>query len=306
MIDAEREKFRRIGPTVGTERALTGQSVTYWQQAWRRLRHNRTAMVSVGVLVVIALLSLCGQLISGQDPNQQNLFQTNLPPSGQHWFGTDDLGRDLWTRVWFGARISLFIGIVAALLDLVVGVLYGGISGYLGGRVDDVMMRIVEVLYGIPFLIVTLLFVVVMRPGIWTIILAMAITGWMQMARLVRGQVLQLKEQEFVQAARVLGQSPLRVILRHLIPNTMGPILVNVTLTVPNAIFTESFLAYVGLGVPLPAASWGTLAQEGTQQFMYYPWELAFPALMICVTMLAFNLLGDGIRDAFDPRIQRN
>ena len=230
----------------------------------------------------------------------------NLEPSGDHWFGTDDLGRDMFVRTWYGARISLTIGIVAALIDLVVGVLYGGISGYKGGRTDEIMMRIVDVLWGLPYLLVVILLLVVMGPGLLTIIIALTVTGWLNMARLVRGQILQLKEQEFVLASKALGASTKRLMMKHLIPNTMGPILVMLTFTVPNAIFAEAFLSFLGLGVQAPIASWGTMINDALVVVLSDEWwRLFFPALFLSLTLLAFNAFGDGLRDALDPKMRK-
>ncbi|OAT81804.1 ABC transporter permease [Desulfotomaculum copahuensis] len=279
--------------------------VGYWSDVWRRLKQNKLAMSGLALIIVLALMAVVGPYLSGHGYAEQNLSLTNLPPNGSYWFGTDSLGRDLFTRVWIGARISLTIGVVTSVICLVIGVLYGGLSGYLGGRVDDVMMRIVEVLYGIPFMLYVILLMVLMQPGLKTILIALGVTYWLDMARIVRGQVLSLKEQEYVLAARTLGAGTWRILTRHLIPNTMGPIIVTMTLLIPNAIFTEAFLSFLGLGVSAPMASWGSLANDGIQGLSSYPWELFFPALFISLTMLAFNFLGDGLRDALDPRLRR-
>ncbi|HHY46385.1 MAG TPA: ABC transporter permease [Firmicutes bacterium] len=285
--------------------ALTRPVISYWQDAWRRFKKNRLAMFGLGLLCFMLALSFIGPYLTPYDFREQSLLECNLPPSSTHWLGTDNLGRDIFARLCYGAQISLFIGIMAAFLDLVIGVIYGGISGYFGGLVDDIMMRIVDVLYGIPWLIIVILLLVVMSPGIWTIILAMSITGWLGMARLVRGQILQIKEQEYVLAARVLGASPAGIIIRHLIPNAMGVIIVNLTFTIPTAIFGEAFLSFIGLGVPLPLASLGSMANDGYQYLLIYPYQLFFPAIAICLIMLGFNFVGDGLRDALDPRLRQ-
>lgn len=243
--------------------------------------------------------------MTGYDYATNDLTNTNKPPSADHWFGTDDLGRDVFTRVWEGARISLFIGVAAALVDFTIGVFWGGFSGYKGGRIDEFMMRIADILYGVPYLLLVILLMVVLGQSLGTMILAMTITGWINMARIVRGQVLSLKEQEYVLAARTLGASLPRIMSRHLIPNTMGPILVTMTLTVPSAIFTEAFLSYLGLGLTPPLASWGTMASDALPALKYYPWRLFFPATFISLTIFAFNVIGDGLRDALDPRLRK-
>lgn len=280
-------------------------SVTYWQDVWMRLKQNKLAMLGLVTITLLVLMASFGPYLSGFGYEQQDLNIVNQPPSSAHWFGTDSLGRDLFTRVWYGARISLLVGVMTSVICLVIGVIYGGISGYAGGRTDDAMMRIVEVLYSIPFLLYVILLSVVMGPGLMSIFTALGVVYWLNMARLVRGQVLALKEQEYILAARVLGASTWRILLKHLIPNTMGPIIVTMTLLIPEAIFTEAFLSFLGLGVSAPMASWGVLASDGLQGLRNYPWQLIFPAIFISLTMLAFNFLGDGLRDALDPRMRR-
>nr|WP_232337232.1 ABC transporter permease [Thermoactinomyces sp. CICC 10523] len=280
---------------------------TYWQDVWRRLRKNILAMTGLVLILLIALMSIFGPMISPYDYSDQNLKDgINLEPSSEHWFGTDDLGRDVFVRVCEGGRISLTIGLMAALIDLLIGVIYGGIAGYRGGRTDEVMMRIVDILWGLPYLLTVILLMVVMPPGLGTIILALTVTGWLNMARLVRGQVLQLKEQEFVLAARTLGAGTKRILFKHLIPNAMGPIIIMLTLTVPSAIFAEAFLSFLGLGVQAPIASWGTMINDSLITILSGEWwRLFFPSLFLCITMLAFNALGDGLRDALDPKMRK-
>lgn len=283
----------------------TGPSLSFWQDAWRRLKQNKLAMAGLGAVILLILMAIVGPMINEYTYAQQNLAMKNLPPSSEHWFGTDNFGRDLFTRTWYGARISLFIGITAALIDLVIGVIWGGIAGYYGGKVDEAMMRFCDILYGLPYILVVVLLMVVLGQGLFTIIIAMSITGWVSMARIVRGEVLRLKEQEYVLASRSIGASTSRVLFKHLIPNALGPILVTLTLTIPNAIFTEAFLSFLGLGVQAPIASWGTMTNDGLESLRYYPWLLFFPATFISITMLAFNVLGDGLRDALDPRLRK-
>ncbi|MGQ9713008.1 MAG: ABC transporter permease, partial [Desulfotomaculales bacterium] len=293
-------------PREGTEaEALGAAPVSYWGDVWRRFRQNRLAMAGLVIIGVLVVMAAVGPLLSGHTYDAQNLSLVNRPPSREYWFGTDALGRDLFTRVWCGARISLLIGVTTAVMSFVIGVTYGGISGYVGGRVDEVMMRLVEVLSSIPFLLWVILLMVLMEPGLEAIMIALAATTWLTMARIVRGQVLALKEQEYVLAARVLGAGALRILARHLVPNTMGPIIVTMTLMIPENIFTEAWLSFLGLGVPPPQTSWGMLASEGIQGLRNYPWQLFFPALFISVTMLAFNFVGDGLRDALDPRLRK-
>ena len=291
-------------PAVTSAETISRPSLSFWRDAWRRLKQNRLAIVSMYVLLVIALFSLVAPLFSQYSFSDQDLKAIGQAPSLRHWLGTDDLGRDLWTRLWMGGRVSLTIGLLAGALDLVIGVLYGGISGYFGGTVDDLMMRVVEVLFGIPYLLMIILLMVVMGQGLLTMVTALGLVGWIGMARLVRGQMLQLKEQEYVLAARTLGAGHLRLILRHVLPGALGPIIVAISFSVPGAIFAEAFLSFLGLGVPLPMASWGTLANDGFHLMRLYPWMLVFPSLVIMATMLAFYLFGDGLRDALDPTLR--
>lgn len=284
---------------------IAGESTSFWKDAWRRFKQNKLAIMGIVVIVLLAIMSIFGTLISGQNYFNNDLLNANKPPSAEHWFGTDNLGRDIFARTWYGARISLFIGLTAAFLDLIIGVIWGTISGYLGGRVDEYMMRIADILSGVPYLLVVILLMVIMPAGLWTLIIAMTITGWIGMARIVRGEVLKLKAEEFVLASKSLGANTLRVMTKHLIPNALGAILVTLTLTVPTAIFTEAFLSFLGLGVPAPKASWGTMTSDALSSLRYYPYQLFFPAFFICLTMLAFNVVGDGLRDALDPKDRR-
>lgn len=296
------EMFKPIEKDIKGAEAIVRPSVTYWQDAWRRLKQNRGAMIGLWTIVAIIVIAIFGPMISPYSYSDQNLEDQNQFCSSQHWLGTDDLGRDLLTRIMYGARISLTVGFLASLINLTVGVIYGGISGFYGGKVDNVMMRIVEVLNAIPMLLYVILLMVILEPGLQNILIALGLVYWLGMARIVRGQVLSLKEQDFVLAARTIGASNWQIITRHLIPNAMGPIIVTATLNIPSAIFTEAFLSFIGLGVNAPMASWGVLASDALQSFRSYPWQLFFPAIAISITMFAFNFLGDGLRDALDPK----
>lgn len=283
---------------------ISKKNLSFWTDVFLRFKENKLALFGLVVLILIALMAIFAPVFSSFQYEETDLTNANQPPSGEHWFGTDDLGRDVFVRTWVGARISLTIGLSAALIDVLIGVIWGAISGIRGGRTDEIMMRIADVLWAIPSLLMTILLLVVMGKGLITMIVAMVITGWINMARIVRGQVLQLKNQEFVLASRTLGAKNSRIIRKHLLPNIMSPILVTMTLTVPTAIFYEAFLSYLGLGVP-PLASWGTMATDGVQGLEYYPWRLFFPATFICLTMFAFNVIGDGLRDALDPKLRK-
>jgi oligopeptide transport system permease protein len=284
---------------------ITRPSTTAGQDAWRRLKKNKLAMIGLYTVLFIILVAVLGPWLSSLSYSDQNLMQTNKPPSTGHWFGTDNLGRDLFIRVLYGARISLAIGIVASLINLTIGVIYGGIAGFFGGRVDRIMMNIVDILYGIPVLLYVILLMVILKPGLTNIFIALGIAYWLGMARMVRGQMLSLKEQEYVLAARTIGAGNWRILFQHLLPNSLGPIIITMTLAIPEAIFTEAFLSFIGLGVAAPMASWGVLASEGVTSLRSYPFQLFFPAMAISITMLAFNFLGDGLRDALDPHVRR-
>ncbi|WP_306813080.1 ABC transporter permease [Paenibacillus soyae] len=282
------------------------KSLTAWQDIRQRLVSNKLAMFGFWIIVAMVLLAIFAPIFWPFDHFTNDLENKNMPPDATHWFGTDDLGRDMFERVWKGAQVSLFVGIVAALIDLIIGIIYGGIMGYFGGKVDEVMNRFSEILAAIPYLLIVILLLVVMEPSITTIIVAMSITGWINMAWIVRGQIMQLKNQEYALASKSLGAGAMRIIFRHLIPNAMGPILVTLTLTIPNAIFTEAFLSFLGLGVQSPVASWGTMIDDGAGAMMSgYTWRLFFPALFLSLTIFAFNVFGDGLRDAFDPKLKK-
>jgi len=306
-MELTRDDFQPIGVDLRQAEDIKRPSLSFWADAWRRLKNNKVAMISLIFLIILIFSAIFIPIFSQYDYFSQELTNKNKAPSGEHWFGTDDLGRDVFVRVWYGARISLEVGFIAAFIDLIVGVIFGGIAGYYGRRIDELMMRFADILYAVPFLLIVILLMVVLGQGegVFNIIVALCITGWISMARIVRGQIIQLKNQEFVLAARSLGADSKRIIFKHLIPNALGPIIVTLSLTVPQAIFTESFLSFIGLGVSAPVASWGTMAAEGLPAMRYFPWRLLFPAVFISITMLAFNLLGDGLRDAVDPRLRK-
>lgn len=354
-------------------------SLSYWQDAWIRLRKNKGAIFGIAVLIMIGVLSLVGPHLNENDAYQQDLGHSRMPPrvpileniswlqldgtkaetfeaatveeakekallrftlqdfehvrfdvkddgAGSdpatvvghydvyadqdmdeiyYWFGTDTLGRDLFTRAWTGTQVSLLIAFVAATLDMIIGVAYGGISAYFGGRVDNFMQRIIEILIGIPNLVVVILMIMILEAGIVSIIIALTITGWTGMARIVRGQVLKLKNQEFVLASRTLGSSHTRILTKHLIPNTLGMIIINTMFTIPSAIFFEAFLSFIGLGLQSPDASLGTLINDGFKSLQTNPHIMIFPAIIISIIMIGFNILADGLRDALDPKMRK-
>lgn len=304
METISKDKFKVIGKNTERMESISRPNLSYWQDAWRRIRQNKVAFISLMLVAIYVILAIFAPILSSHNMAAQDADAMNQFITKDHWFGTDGLGRDLWVRVWMGARVSLSIGFIATIINTVIGALIGGLAGYYGGRVDMIIMRIVDVIYGIPSLIVTILVMVVLGAGIHSLIIAMIIVGWIGTCRVVRGEVLKQKEQDFVAAAKVLGVSNLTIIVRHILPNIMGILITNLTLAIPNAIFQEAFLSYIGIGITPPDSSWGILAREGTKMLRVAPHELFIPAFFICTTMLALNLLGDGLRDAFDPRLR--
>ncbi|GEK32381.1 oligopeptide transport system permease protein OppC [Kurthia zopfii] len=298
------EKFKVVGIDDSKNDQLADKSVSFWKEVWVRFSHNKLAVIGMIVIGLVALMAIFVPFLSPYRYDEI-LGRFNEAPNGSNWFGTDDLGRDVFTRVWYGARISLFIGLAAAFIDLIIGVAWGSIAGLAGGKVDDIMMRIADVLTAVPYLLVVIILLVVLQPGLIPMIIALSITGWVNMARIVRGEVLTIKNQEYVLAARTLGARTGHLIMRHLVPNALGAIIVTMTLTIPSAIFTESFLSYIGLGVPQPQASWGTMASDGNNALDTAPWRLIFPAIFISLTIFAFNAVGDGLRDALDPKLRK-
>ncbi len=316
--------FKPIHESERISSGIVRPSVSYWQDAWRRFRRHKPALIAAAVLLIITLGAIFIPFFYPYEYSQQIRTARNLSPNLQHLFGTDKLGRDLFIRVVYGARISLSIGVVASIINLTIGVIYGGISGYIGGKIDNFMMRFVDILYSIPLILYVILLKVVFEDSIKAafetdalrplralgpeLILIYVVLGsvyWVGMARMVRGQVLQIKNNEYVLAARSMGASGWRIIMRHLVPNTIGQIIVTVTMSIPSAIFTESFLSFIGIGVSAPMASWGSLASDAYKGLASYPYLLFFPALAISVTVLAFNIMGDGLRDALDPRMRK-
>jgi len=285
----------------------TTASDGFWREAWRRLREHRAAMVAAAVLVVIVLLALVGPLASRYSIDQVDwsLSPLSSPPSlaNGHWFGTDANGRDLFVRVWHGTRISLLVALLATAVSIVIGVVWGATAGYLGGRADTWMMRFVDVLYALPYMFFVIILTVVFGRSLSLIFIAIGAIGWLTMARIVRGQALALRHREFVEAAIVLGQPTHRVLARHIVPNVIGTVVVYATLTVPQVILFESFLSFLGLGVQEPLTSLGRLVADGALQMEVAPWQLLAPAAVLAALMLCLNFLGDGLRDALDPRL---
>ncbi|MEH7500781.1 oligopeptide ABC transporter permease [Neobacillus drentensis] len=312
-------------------------SLGFWQDSWLRVRKNKGAIISMVILAILLIMAVVGPLLTPYAFDTQTTKHNNLPPRIQglenvswlpfdgtltrrdgteynayevrkvdayYWFGTDNLGRDLFARVWKGTQVSLFIAFMAAIIDMIIGVTYGAVSGYLGGRTDSLMQRIMEVIIGIPNLIIVVLMILVLKPGIIPIIIALTITGWTSMARVVRAQVLKFKGQEFVLAAKTLGASDSSIIFKHMIPNMFGVIIINTMFSIPNAIFFEAFLSFIGLGLQEPNASLGTLVNEGYKGMIAFPYQMIIPSFMIALIMVCFNLVADGLRDALDPKMR--
>lgn len=278
---------------------------TYFQDVWRTFKKRKTAVVSLGILGLMVFMVIFGPMMNEYTYYTNDYSAVNQPPSREHWFGTDTLGRDLWTRVWVGGRVSLIIALASTVLPYLIGMTIGGVSGYMGGKVDMVIMRIIDILMGIPSMIYNILLMIVLGSGnMITLIIAFTITGWLGSARSTRGMVLQLKTREFVMASETLGASPMRIIFKHLIPNTLGFSIVGMTMSIPGVIFAEAFLSFIGLGVAPPNPSWGQLIKTASDVFKTHPYQFILPCLCVSLTMLSCNLIGDGLRDALDPRLR--
>jgi len=294
-------------------RAQDVQGRSLWSDARRRLLRNRAAVLGVVVLTIIALMAVFAPFLSQYAYDAQDYTLISCAPNwwhsamacdagGTHWFGTDNLGRDLFVRVLYGARVSLSVGLVATMVSLVIGIAYGAIAGYFGGRIDALMMRVVDVLYALPFIFLVIILMVVFHRSFYLLFVAIGAIEWLTMARIVRGQTLSIKQKEFVEAARAGGVNTFHIILRHIVPNVLGPVVVYVTLTVPAVILAESFLSFLGLGIQEPQTSWGVLIADGKEQMETAPWMLLFPAAFMAITLFCFNFIGDGLRDAIDPK----
>ena len=277
-----------------------------WRDAWHRLQKNRLAVGGGGLLVLLTLACVLGPVFSAYSYEEQNLSNMFAPPGAVHWFGTDQLGRDLLVRLLYGGRISLGVGLCATFVALTIGVVYGAIAGYFGGRTDAVMMRLVDIIYALPFTIFVILLMVFFGRNIVLLFVAIGAVEWLTMARIVRGQVMALKKMEFIEAARSLGYGNRRIIFRHMLPNILGPVIVYTTLTIPAVMLLEAFLSFLGLGVQPPMSSWGTLIKDGAEKMEEYWWLLIFPGTIFSLTLFSLNFLGDGLRDALDVRAAKD
>ncbi|MGD6817637.1 oligopeptide ABC transporter permease [Metabacillus sp. 84] len=333
----DQKSFQPVQVDSREAEVINKPSLSFWQDSWLRVRKNKAAILSLIALALLIMMAFLGPFVSGKDFDTQTVSHNNLPPRIQglenigwlpfdgmaerkngteynayelkkvdeyYWFGTDALGRDQFTRIWKGTQVSLYIAFLAAAIDMVIGVAYGVISGYFGGRLDSFMQRIIEILVGIPNLVIVILMIIVLKPGILSITIALTITGWTTMARVVRAQVIKYKNQEFVLASRTLGSSNLRIMIKHLLPNLVGVIIINTMFTIPSAIFFEAFLSFIGLGLKDPLASLGTLIDDGYRTMRLHPHLLIYPAVIMSIIMVSFNMLADGLRDALDPKMR--
>ena len=296
------DMFEKLSDSEKNNEFIAVQSKTYFQDAWAHFKKNKLALVSLCFLFVMVALAILVPLLSPYTYDGQDLTLRNDPPSLSHPLGTDKFGRDIFVRLMYGARISLSVGFAAAFINLFLGVVYGGVCGYFGGKLDMVLMRIADIIYSIPSMLYVIMVMLIFGSNIFSVLLALSVSGWIGMARQVRTQVMSLKEREYAQAARVMGASHRRILFKHLITNSIGPIIVNTTLMVPQAIFTEAFLAFVGIGISIPQSSWGTMANEARSLIQSYPIKMLWPVLAISLTILSLNFIGDGLNEAHDPR----
>ena len=298
------EFFKPIDKSEQDSEFIAMEPRSFWHDVWDRFRSNRRALIGLIVLLFIVLLAVLGPLFSPY-PYDGMGTEVNCGPSAAHWFGTDALGRDLFTRVLYGIRISLFVGFVSTLINCAIGVLYGGVAGYVGGRADAVMMRFVDVLYAVPSLLYIILLMMMFGANVGSIMLGMCISGWVGIARLMRTQVISLKGREYVLAAYTEGAGPARILFKHMFSNAMSPILVQATLAIPQAIFQEAFLSFIGMGISAPQASLGTLAQDARMYMAIYPHQMVCPIAMICIIIFALNFISEGLSEALDPTNSR-
>ncbi len=301
-----KDMFERIPQDKEASELIARPSIGFWKDVWRRLRQNKVAMIALCILALLIIMVIVGPYFNKYEYNRIDAKTLNIKPNGTFWFGTDSSGRDIFTRVWVAGRTSLAIGLLAALVSTSISIIYGSIAGFVGGTVDTVMMRIVEILSSIPYLLLVILLQIRLNDrSLTTMLLALTITGWTGTARMVRGEVLRIRSREYIAASRVLGVSNFKIILKHLIPNALPLVIVSITFSVPGFMFAEAFLSYLGIGLAPPATSWGVMCSEANLNFMFYPYQLIFPTLMIALTMLSFTLLGDGLRDAIDPKLRK-
>lgn len=297
--------FRKLTKEEKNDEFIAIESKTFFQSVVSEFKKNKRAVAGLIILGIVVLMAIFGPVFSPYTYDAQNMSLRNASPSMAHIFGTDKMGRDIFVRILYGARISLGVGAVAAIVNLIIGSVYGGIAGYIGGKTDMIMMRIVDIIYSVPAMLYIVLIMLWLGAGVGSIILGISITCWIGMARIVRSEVKSLKEQEFTMAAFVLGAKSSRILLKHLLVNSMGPIIVNITLQVPQAIFTEAWLSFLGVGISAPKASWGTLCEAARELIQTYPMQTVYPLVAICLTIISFNFVGEGLERALDPKRKR-
>lgn len=305
MAQVTPDKFKIVGFSQEEANRIDRPTISYWQDAWRRLKKNPIAMASLVLLGLLVIMVIVGPVIRGYDYVAMNVVDKNKGASAEYWFGTDNLGRDLFSRVWVGARASILIALVATAVKLIVGTLAGAAMAHFGGIVDEVIMRLIEVLYSIPYLLVTILMMMVLGNNMFALLVALSVTAWCSTARQTRGMIKQLRESEYVYAAKVLGAKPSRIILKHYVPNMLSILILEASTAIPQFIFSEAGLSFLGIGLKAPEISLGVLISQGQQTMDFYPSQLFYPCAVLCVIVMAFNLLGDGLRDALDPRLRQ-
>ena len=294
-----------IGEDASDAEEIARPSTTYWRDVWQRFRRDRLAMIGLAVILVMALMCIVIPMVSPYTYDGTDYLNMNSPPTWTHICGTDQMGRDQFIRIMYGARISLTIGFVAAAINFAIGVVYGGLSGYIGGRLDMILMRIVDILSSLPSLLYIVLIMLIFGSNMASVILALCFTSWIGTARVVRSEVMYLKHSEYVLASRLAGAGTWHLLIHHLVPNAMGPIIVSTAFLIPGAIFSEAFLSFLGIGIQAPQASWGSLANAAIPVMQMYPHLMFFPVIAICITMFSFNFIGDGLSDALDPRLKK-
>lgn len=305
MLKLTKEMMEPVDAELLNGDIVVRPNISYWQDAWRRLKKNPMAMAALVALILVIILAIVGPHIKGYDYMTMNTKDKNLKSCSKYWFGTDNLGRDLFSRVWVGARISIIIALLATAIKVIVGALYGGVMAYFGGIVDSLLMRIIEIINSIPSLILTMLILIVLGNGKVSLLIALCFTAWTGTARMLRGQIMQLRESEYVLAAEALGASPSRIITKHLIPNTIGLLILDIATAIPGIIFDETILSFLGIGLQTPDFSLGTLLSNGQATMTFYPYQLVWPSVVLVVIVLAFNLFGEGLRDALDPKLRQ-
>lgn len=304
-IQAEENEFCFVDRQENEADKFTQETVSYWKDAWNRLKKNPIAMISLFVVILLIVMCIIGPELQGYDYVAISSKDKNLGSSRMHWLGTDNMGRDLFARIWAGVRVSLVIALSCTVIKIVIGSLYGGIMGYFGGTLDEIMMRIIEIIDSIPGLLFTIIIMIALGNNMFAILLAFSITSWCGTARQIRGQVMQLREMEYIMAAQTLGVSTIKILLGHLLPNTMGFLILDVATSIPGYIFQKAGLSFLGLGLTTPTISLGLMISAGQQVMNSYPAQLLWPALVLSLIVLAFNLFGDGLRDALDPKLRR-